>query len=441
MATRLYKKVYIFGAGASVAAGLPIQSRVLNKIFTLTKPERISMNDFLGTLDPYAVTLIDQFPKFEKCRRVLTEFIVYNFGGARLQNLFTSIFKYSDRSQFEYKDDNTNVNDEWTNIYNLIKDIDLSLEDLFTLLDKASLLKEYFRAYSVTELDSIQDSLNYCVVYSISKAIYDSRNQTIYDQLANFFLKKRIDAKQKNDIFSIITLNWDTLLDKHLYDACTKHSASHPHQTIYPDYCCYNNDIKSVMPSVHIQAKGNYNIKLMKLHGSINWLTCSNCGRLYTDYANNISLQYSESSKAISCIHCSTSFKKYELRRLIITPTFLKAFNNIHLKNVWHNAYLDLCDANEIIFIGYSFPDADFELRYLLKKAVKIDAKIKVILHNSDAPATHIEYVKRSCPKSKKDELIARLNLPYKRYESFFKNHSIEFYYQGLENAITCNIL
>jgi hypothetical protein len=46
-----------------------------------------------------------------------------------------------------------------------------------------------------------------------------------------------------------------------------------------------------------------------------------------------------------------------------------KNLNNTHLKMVWQNAMIDLREANRIVFLGYSFPLADFEFRYLLLKS------------------------------------------------------------------------
>ncbi|MDF2591367.1 MAG: hypothetical protein K0S75_833 [Clostridia bacterium] len=435
MSRPVKKKVYIFGAGASVAAKLPIQSNILNNIFTLQKPIITMPLGFIESFDEFSVMLISQYEFFEKSRRILTKFIIQTFGDIQLRQRFKDKFVSYDYDINRYDNTNIELNEKWNQFYIHLKDIDISLEDVFTLLDKASLSKEYFSLYSVADMDNIQESLNYCIVYSISNSIHISSHVELYDKIAEFLIRKRLKPGLEADTFSLITLNWDTVLDKYIYDKCKSNNLIHPEKQIFPDYCCYNYDINSEVPSIHIKAKGNYNIKLMKLHGSINWLVCSNCGRLYSDYARNISLQYSNKGE-VKCKFCESSSREYKLRRLIITPTFIKAFNNLHLKNVWHNAYLDLCEADEIIFIGYSFPDADFELRYLLKKAIKPSAKIKVILHQKDNPKLYRSILKDIKPIADKNETFYRINLPYKRYISFFKNHKVEFCYKGIENAL-----
>jgi len=43
--------------------------------------------------------------------------------------------------------------------------------------------------------------------------------------------------------------------------------------------------------------------------------------------------------------------------------------SNIYLGVVWNQAFRALRDADRIIFCGYSFPDADMHIKYLLKRA------------------------------------------------------------------------
>lgn len=90
-------------------------------------------------------------------------------------------------------------------------------------------------------------------------------------------------------------------MDYYLYNAC-----SQVDEKIKLNYCYYNNDINNEIPSINIKASDNYNIKLMKLHGSMNWLMCNNCGRVITDYKNNISLSSLTDKKRIKRINIFT---------------------------------------------------------------------------------------------------------------------------------------
>ncbi len=65
-------------------------------------------------------------------------------------------------------------------------------------------------------------------------------------------------------------------------------------------------------------------------------------------------------------------------------------------------------------------------LNIYLKKAVNINTKIKVILHDSDDPNTY-EYLK--------DWHINRVDIPERRYMELFPNNDIEFNYSGFDKA------
>lgn len=414
-------EVYVFGAGASIAADLPIQSQLLYTAFTLSSPEKEEIS-FLEEQNE----LISQFNEFNRSRKVLADFIIKNFCSKGQRDNYTKIFadqfkriKDKDIAKFSLFENNDK---KWEKIFDFIKEIDVSLENVFTILDKAIISKEFFKEYSDQELKLIQQSLKKCIIYSLSTGI--DRSHPLYDSIGKYFVEKRI----KTSNFSIISLNWDTLLDTYLY------KVSKDYSDIKLDYCLYNYDLKGDVPCINLKAGGFKNIKILKLHGSMNWLICNNCGRLYTDYNSNIALStLMQETGIIKCQYCESFGHQYRLISSIITPTFLKNIDSIHFKTIWHNAYLDLCDADKIVFIGYSFPEADFELRYILKKSIKRKAEIEVVLHESDNPDYYVKYIHQK-GLNKKNKIIARLDLPVKRYQSFFKNHPIKFYFGGIED-------
>jgi hypothetical protein len=56
------------------------------------------------------------------------------------------------------------------------------------------------------------------------------------------------------------------------------------------------------------------------------------------------------------------------LAPIIIPPTFFKVLSNFHLQQVWRAAEGILMEAKRVVFCGYSLPDADMHVRYLLKR-------------------------------------------------------------------------
>src|SRR5690606_22701887 len=88
-----------------------------------------------------------------------------------------------------------------------------------------------------------------------------------------------------------------------------------------------------------------------------------------------------------NCSHCSRNFKENKtistaLRSNLIMPTFLKDLNNFQIKLIWQNSGVELSEASKIVFIGYSLPQADYELRQLLSRMIPHDTKIEVVMRD-----------------------------------------------------------
>ena len=115
---------------------------------------------------------------------------------------------------------------------------------------------------------------------------------------------------------------------------------------------------------------------LLKLHGSLNWLHCRTCqrmeigpsvSRLYAKVLQRLlaDVDQSYTPAGEKCPSCGTG-----LRQLMIAPTHLKDYRNPHLAGVWYEAERVLREADKVIFIGYSLPDDDVEVVYLLKRGL-----------------------------------------------------------------------
>ncbi len=50
-------------------------------------------------------------------------------------------------------------------------------------------------------------------------------------------------------------------------------------------------------------------------------------------------------------------------------PTFYKDLSNVFLSSIWNRTDIALRKVKHIILCGYSFPDADIHIKYLLKRA------------------------------------------------------------------------
>jgi len=417
------KKVFIFGAGASVPANLPIQSQLLNKIFTLTEQNVNAFfeslitgsSEFMNSDTNYTMLMLGTYSDFIIQRRVLAEFLVRAFGADQDNEALDFLFNL----------ESSKISDnDYAELYKNITRYNISFENIFTFLDKAITLPEFIQMFTDSELRVFHRALIDCITYIISYYSYQQNNFKFYSDFAKSIINYRTSIAQEQDNIALISINWDSIFDNFIHSNCIETKEN----KIGIDYCVYNECIDNFLPSSKLKAKGIYNIKLLKPHGSTNWLSCKNCGRLYTHYTNDITIRNmsNDVSSSFICPYCDSENNVGVLDPIIITPTFIKSLENIHLKSIWHNMLIEISEADELFFIGYSLPDADFEFKYLLKKAVKKSTKIKVILHKSDDPKTY-KYLRKGH--------IYRMNLPELRYIELFPQNVIEFNYSGFDAA------
>lgn len=442
-----HKTVYILGAGASVSAKLPTQAKTLSFVFSISRLSFDKMepfSDFLSLKINYREQRIQEFyGKFDEYRKELGEFIVSNFSTSDKLTQYTAALDQA-KSIRDTSVDAQEEKEKFINkAYEIVKTVNVTLEDLFTIFDSVNAGREHFRLYSPSRMIEIQNHLRMCIIYALSYSIATSCDDSDYTLFSEKLLKKRIASSLKDDTFSIITTNWDDVFERSLYRLCNQYNSTKQknQQRVCPDLCFYNYDINQKddhIPSIQVKAKGLKNIKVLKMHGSLAWLECPKCKRIFTDFADEIA---SEEFANTTCPFCQDAVKTNGdspvLRSLILTPTFMKSLDNLNIKNIWHNAYIDISEADQIVFIGYSFPDADFEMRCLLKKATKNNVKVDVVLCPSDDPSKLIyDLMNRGFSAEEAKEYVWKMNLPQERYISFFGEDRVGFFYGGFSKYI-----
>jgi hypothetical protein len=310
----------------------------------------------------------------------------------------------------------------------------VTLEDLFTLLDQTISDRNSFVGFSWVELIKIRDSLIRGVLgllHSCAHKHLSSEEQRFKLLVANLIIK-RINARTEDpneDPFSIISLNWDSLIEDSLYWVLHQTGGIRGRKGIADiDYCVYTTPLPNSphTASTKQKALGIYNIKLLKMHGSATWLRCPCSNLIYTG------LGMTEPAYDIYIKPVFSPFIKEHLDQrerqspallepYIITPTFAKVFDLPHIQTTWHNAFIELREADEVVFIGYSLPDADYHFRALLRRAIRSTTKIEVILHESDKPPNNMELAD------------PRTVYPAQRYNQVFREDQLIFNYDGVE--------
>ena len=108
---------------------------------------------------------------------------------------------------------------------------------------------------------------------------------------------------------------------------------------------------------------GKNSVNLFKIHGSLNWCYCRTCNKLTLTPRNKGILSLITNPTSLLCQECKSLAVP-----VIVPPTFYKDMSNIFLGIIWNKTEQALRKAQTIVFCGYSFPDADMHIKYLLKR-------------------------------------------------------------------------
>jgi len=262
-------------------------------------------------------------------------------------------------------------------------------EELLTLVDVALLKEEEFSEYwNRTRLFELREALVYCIA-KILRIKLQPRERESTPHYHRRFIRNIFDSAIdiESDKNSFISLNYDILLDYALLDL-------HPRWDVD-----YGIGFRNFEEPHH----GN-GIKLLKLHGSLNWMFCPVCNsvklNLYGKIADRVITER---------IRCNADGAAQ--RPLIIPPTWLKVYENPHLIKIWLQAEHTLRNASAVFFIGYSLPESDIHVRYLLKKS----------LYRQD---TYPRIVVITSPENKEG---SELHLRYKRFFGVVEHYPIGF--------------
>ncbi len=105
-------------------------------------------------------------------------------------------------------------------------------------------------------------------------------------------------------------------------------------------------------------------LPLYKIYGSLNWKYCDVCDNFFIASQMEKGMLQSIIQEDYACDICQNHFKS-----IIVPPTFYKEISNYYLNNIYHNLNKSLYEIENIIFCGYSFPDADLYIKFILKRA------------------------------------------------------------------------
>lgn len=116
-------------------------------------------------------------------------------------------------------------------------------------------------------------------------------------------------------------------------------------------------------------------VPLLKLHGSLNWAVCSECGEIVPWRLSKYLARYHWLTADLVAkvrLNVTSNLKSFDhgghavaRTPLIVPPTWGKTSEHANLTGVWHRAAQELRDAENIFVIGYSLPPSDAFFKYL----------------------------------------------------------------------------
>lgn len=363
------KRVFVLGAGASVHAGAPLGNKIIKKYIELklTQLEKEKKESLKHGRESYIAPILGNFS------------ILYN------------ILRIQPNCKFT---DHTSLED--------LKEENLpNIEDVFTLYDIAYQKDEPLLFESDIDLNIIRKDILYFLTYTLEHSTIHTLNENNTTQIYQAFVEKLTNED------TLISYNYDTLLDNAIlhkfneinygFSFLTEADTINPLPEEERIKLWQNISEKEGIPIEEFIEKysipkeeselkfGNSAPLLIKPHGSLNWLYCPKCYRYFCltqkELMNKAFYQTFYPSECIN--YC-----KGNLQQFIVPLTHQKAFQNPLLNNLWMKINQRLSTAEEVYFIGYSIPDADYTSKYYFIKGLtrsdhKNCVKIRLITPNA----------------------------------------------------------
>lgn len=210
---------------------------------------------------------------------------------------------------------------------------------------------------------------------------------------------------------TVASLNYDVIVDNAMFSLCEPWQKMHP-----PDYGV---DIASERFKEFCRF-GTFG-RLLKIHGSLNWLYCEKCKRLdlfvsrgmRTGKALDELYNWVPFDDAYSCrgTPCRNQNCDGFVSPILVSPTFVKDYENPHIKRVWEQAESAMKQSDRAVFIGYSLPTDDFQVAVLLKRGLN---------HLPRNRITVIEYVPGDSNQPKPQRMLLEQHPTGQRFRSIF---------------------
>ena len=226
-----------------------------------------------------------------------------------------------------------------------------TFEEAIGLLDLAVRKRQSFRNFDLENLDQNSNRIGYIRQYLVLLMAEVLEDKTAAGR-----------GLHRNLVENLTGFGWltDTVFISTNYDVLIDQALSHSGACI--DYGIdFTKNIKG--GQVLSKHSSTLLVTLYKVHGSLNWSYCPTCNSLILINGEPGISKILTVSEQVRCRKC------HSVRiPVIVPPTYYKDMSNSFINIVWHKTEMSLNDIEHVVFCGYSFPDADMHIKYLIKR-------------------------------------------------------------------------
>lgn len=249
----------------------------------------------------------------------------------------------------------------------------------------------------------------FAVIEATLRAIPDDRR----------FHSTLLEPLYRNNIEpAVVSLNYDVIVDNAMFALADTYRDGYP-----PDY---RTTIETDLYNQFCH-RGTFG-RLLKIHGSLNWMYCEHCQRLdlfvsegmknveprlrtgkaLDDLYNHVPFDDAYSCQGTPCRNADCDGS---VTPVLITPTYVKDYENPHIADVWKEAEAAMKAADRAVIIGYSLPTDDVEVAMLFKRGLD---------HLDSDRITVVEYVHGDAEKPIVDRAPLEHHPTGQRFRSLF---------------------
>jgi len=218
------------------------------------------------------------------------------------------------------------------------------------------------------------DLVLYCLLMRLSVYYYLGHESHVLKNFLRFVRENR---------HTIITPNYDTLIEVTLASMGT--GEYQPGDVISRDALHWI-DFGISAAKVHRYeyrdpwpTPPEQSLLLLKLHGSISWLLCRECGFYSLDPIwQNAADALARPEAYAPCPKCHSTAHRRQL--VIVPPRLKKEYEDSVILEIWDRAEEVLSRSEEIIFVGFSLNETDRGIHDLLRRAYSMGSTKRLVL-------------------------------------------------------------